>query len=69
MYITVAVVIRVCIPGRPGIPDIFHSHIPGNEADTIPGNMRQGELHVIVAERLLFHTSVVWEGGSQFLGE
>ena len=31
-------VFRVCIPGRPGIPDIFHSRIAGNETDTIPGN-------------------------------
>jgi len=34
---------RVCIPGlpfpgRPEIPDIFHSRIPGNETDTIPEN-------------------------------
>jgi len=29
---------RVCIPVRPGIPDIFHSRIAGNETDTIPGN-------------------------------
>jgi len=65
---------RVCIPGltfpgRPGILDIFHSRIPGNEADTIPGNVRQGELHVTAAERLLFDTSAVWEGGSQLPGE
>jgi len=25
-------------PGLPGIPDIFHSRIPGNEHDAIPGN-------------------------------
>jgi len=35
--------IRVCIlglpfPGFPGITDIFHSRIHGNEDDTIPGN-------------------------------
>ena len=61
---------RVCIPGlpypgRPGIRDIFHSRIPGNEDDTIPGNVRQGELCVTAAERLLFDISAVWEGGTR----
>ena len=55
---------RLCIPGlkfpgRPGIPDILHSRIPGNEADTIRGNVLQGELRVAAAERLLFDSSAV----------
>jgi len=54
---------------RPGIPDIFHSRIPVHEADRIPGNVRQGKLLVTAAERLLFDTSAVWEGGSRLLGE
>ena len=47
----------------PGILDIFHSRIPGNEAYTISGNMPLGELRVTEAERLLFDTSTVWERG------